>query len=102
MKSAYVHRLSFNRRNYERQRKRPGRSNFGPHGPPPGAQRLAVLAKHVWAQGDTYASLASKHYGDISEPYWRLIYEFNRAVIGDHPNDIKLGPRSKSRCCRRN
>ncbi len=57
----------------------------------PGAQRLAVLAKHVWAQGDTYAGLASKHYGDISEPYWRLIYEFNRAVIGDHPNDIKIG-----------
>lgn len=47
--------------------------------------------KHVWTKEDTYASLAQKYYGSFKEPYWRLIYEHNKAIIGNHPNDIRLG-----------
>ncbi len=47
--------------------------------------------KHVWTKEDTYASLAQKYYGKFTEPYWRLIYEHNKAIIGDHPNAIRVG-----------
>lgn len=51
----------------------------------------AAVVKHVWTNEDTYASLAFKHYGSIKEPYWRLIYNHNKHIIGDHPNHIKTG-----------
>lgn len=51
----------------------------------------AATVKHVWGKEDTYASLAFKHYGSIKEPFWRLIYEHNKAIIGDHPNAIREG-----------
>ncbi len=55
------------------------------------AHRPAPLAKHVWTKDDTYASLAQKYYGSAQEPYWRLIYEYNKTIIGDHPNAIRVG-----------
>jgi nucleoid-associated protein YgaU len=51
----------------------------------------AEVLKHVWTKEDTYASLAQKYYGSSQEPYWRLIYEQNKAIIGDHPNAIRVG-----------
>ena len=51
----------------------------------------AAVIKHVWTREDTYADLAFKYYGSIKEPYWRLIYEHNKKIIGNHPNDIRLG-----------
>jgi len=54
-------------------------------------KQAAQVIKHVWGPEDTYASLAFKHYGSIKEPYWRLIYENNKAIIGDHPNAIREG-----------
>jgi len=51
----------------------------------------APVIKHVWTSEDTYADLAFKFYGSIKEPYWRLIYEHNKAIIGNHPNDIRVG-----------
>ncbi len=51
----------------------------------------AKVIKHVWTNEDTYASLAFTHYGSIQEPYWRLIYDHNKAIIGDHPNHIRTG-----------
>ena len=47
--------------------------------------------KHVWTSEDTYADLAFKHYGSMQEPYWRLIYDHNKQIIGNHPNDIRVG-----------
>jgi len=55
------------------------------------AAEKAKIIKHVWTNEDTYASLAFKHYGSIQEPYWRLIYDHNKAIIGDHPNNIRTG-----------
>lgn len=54
------------------------------------AAKLAVV-KHVWKVTDTYAALAFEHYGSIKEPYWRLIYNHNKAIIGNNPNDIRVG-----------
>lgn len=55
------------------------------------AAKAAAGIKHVWTSEDTYASLAFKYYGSMKEPYWRLIYEHNKAIIGNHPNDIRVG-----------
>ncbi len=55
------------------------------------AARTSAIKKHVWTREDTYASLAYENYGNMTEPYWRLIYEHNRELIGDHPNNIKVG-----------
>ena len=55
------------------------------------AAAKAAIVKHVWTNQDTYAELAYKHYGSMKEAYWRLIYEHNKHIIGDHPNHIKTG-----------
>lgn len=55
------------------------------------AKQAAQTIKHVWTREDTYAGLAQQYYGSIKEPYWRLIYEHNKAIIGNHPNDIRVG-----------
>ena len=55
------------------------------------AARAAQVIKHVWSSEDTYSNLAFKYYGSIKEPYWRLFYEHNKAIIGQHPNDIRVG-----------
>ncbi len=55
------------------------------------AANAAAVVKHVWTKDDTYASLAQKYYGSFQEPYWRLIYDHNKAIIGDHPNAIRVG-----------
>ena len=59
--------------------------------PPPAQGTALPLAKHTWTIEDTYAGLAFKYYGSIQEPYWRLIYEYNKAIIGNNPNDIRVG-----------
>ncbi len=51
----------------------------------------APVIKHVWTREDTYASLAQQYYGSIKEPYWRLIYDHNKEIIGGHPNNIRVG-----------
>jgi nucleoid-associated protein YgaU len=55
------------------------------------AAAAAAVIKHVWTSEDTYAGLAFKYYKSIQEPYWRLIYNQNKAIIGNHPNDIRVG-----------
>ncbi len=55
------------------------------------AAKAAAVVKHVWTSEDTYASLALKHYGKFTEPYWRLIYNHNKDIIGNHPNAIRVG-----------
>lgn len=52
---------------------------------------LGPTVKHVWTRKDTYAELAFKYYGSMEEAYWRLIYDTNKDIIGNHPNDIKVG-----------
>ena len=55
------------------------------------AAEKAAAIKHVWTNDDTYAGLAQKFYGSAKEPYWRLIFEFNKDIIGADPNMIRTG-----------
>ena len=55
------------------------------------AALLKIKAEHKVAAGDTLGGLALKYYGKTSKDYWMLIYEANKALIGDNPNIIKAG-----------
>ena len=59
------------------------------------AARLAaipkVIAEHTVAVDQTLSDIALKHYGNATRPYFMVIYEFNKAVIGDNPGIIRPG-----------
>jgi len=46
---------------------------------------------YVVKPGDTLSEIAEHFYGNGTEPFWRRIYNANRAVIGNDPNLIKPG-----------
>ena len=52
--------------------------------PSPGAGQ-----NYTVAAGDTLATIAARVYGD--EGLWRRIYDANRNVIGDNPDNLKVG-----------
>lgn len=56
-----------------------------------GAPKPQVIAEHTVGGGDTLGHIALKYYGHATEPYWRVIYEANKALIGDDPNKVKRG-----------
>jgi nucleoid-associated protein YgaU len=60
------------------------------------AQRMAEEAastarKHVVQSGETLSHLALKYYGSAIKDKWMIIYEANKAVIGDNPNKVRVG-----------
>ena len=46
---------------------------------------------YVVKPGDTLSEIALYFYGNGTEPYWRRIYDANKAVIGNDPDLIKPG-----------
>ena len=46
---------------------------------------------YVVRQGDTLSEIALHFYGNGTEPFWRRIYNANRAVVGDDPDLIRPG-----------
>lgn len=44
---------------------------------------------YIIQRGETLSHIALHYYGDANK--WNLIYEANRAVIGDNPNFIRAG-----------
>jgi len=48
-----------------------------------------AVKKHVVVSGDTLSGIAKKYYGDAGK--YMVIYEANKAVIGDNPDMIKVG-----------
>jgi len=46
---------------------------------------------YVVKPGDTLSEIALDFYGNGTEPYWRRIYDANKAVIGNNPDLIKPG-----------
>jgi nucleoid-associated protein YgaU len=56
---------------------------------PVSAQKF--IAEHKVVQGDTLGGIALKYYGSAVKEKWMLIYEANKAVIGDNPNLIRIG-----------
>jgi len=49
------------------------------------------MTQYTVQPGDTLSIIAQKFYGDGSEASWRKIYEANRAVIGNDPNQLQAG-----------
>lgn len=60
---------------------------FGAHAAAP----VPALAKHTIQQGETLSGIAQKYYGHSVRDYWMVIYEANKAAIGDNPGLIKPG-----------
>lgn len=55
------------------------------------AQQQKLMAEHTVAAGETLSHLSLKYYGSAVKEKWMLIYEANKAVIGDDPNKIRTG-----------
>lgn len=47
-----------------------------------------VIAVHTLKDNETWSHLALRYYGDMSEPYWRYMYEFNKEMVGDNYKSI--------------
>ena len=50
-----------------------------------------TIAEHTVGGGDTLSHIALEYYGHATKPYWMLIYEANKSLIGDDPNKVKRG-----------
>ena len=50
-----------------------------------------VIAEHTVGGGDTLSHIALEYYGHATKPYWMVIYEANKSLIGDDPNKVKRG-----------
>ena len=59
--------------------------------PTPGPTAVAAdgTTRHRVTATDTLATIAQQYYGQ--QRLWTLIYDANRAVIGDNPNAIPVG-----------
>ena len=54
-----------------------------------------VIAEHTVGDRDTLSHLALKYYGHATKPYWMVIYEANKDLIGSNPNRVKVGLKLK-------
>ena len=54
-------------------------------------QPKKMLAEHTIGEGETLSQIALKYYGHATREYWMVIYNANKAVIGDDPGKIKPG-----------
>ena len=52
---------------------------------------MKMIAQHTLKEGETLSHLALKYYGSTEKNKWMLIYEANKAVIGDDPGKIRPG-----------
>jgi nucleoid-associated protein YgaU len=49
------------------------------------------IAQHTVASEETLSHIALKYYGHATKPYYMLVYDANKRVIGDDPNSVKPG-----------
>ena len=49
------------------------------------------ITAHLVGFKDTLSGIAYKYYGIASEPYYRLIYEANKEIIGPNMNLLRAG-----------
>ncbi len=50
-----------------------------------------VMAEHTVAANETLSHISLKYYGSAVKEKWMVIYEANKAVIGDDPGRIRSG-----------
>lgn len=55
------------------------------------AERAQIIAEHTLTPDETLSHLALKYYGFGYEPYWRVIYNANKELIGDNPGHVHPG-----------
>lgn len=55
------------------------------------AAKPKFIAEYKVQPEDTLSHVALKYYKHATRDYWMLIYEANKAVIGDNPNMIHPG-----------
>ncbi len=53
--------------------------------------QAAVVATHTVGANETLSHIALRYYGHATPPYYKLIYEFNKDVIGENMNVIRAG-----------
>lgn len=56
-----------------------------------GFAKAAVIATHTVGANETLSHIALRYYGHATPPYYKVIYEFNKAVIGENMNIIRAG-----------
>lgn len=50
-----------------------------------------IKAEHTVGADETLSHIALKYYGSAAKEKWMIIYEANKAVIGDDPGRIRSG-----------
>lgn len=55
------------------------------------AAKAQIIAEHTLKADETLSHLALKYYGSAYEPYWRVIYEANKELIGENPARVRPG-----------
>ena len=53
--------------------------------------KAKILATHTLTTKEALSDLALKYYGHATEPYWKIIYEANKDVIGNNPSAVRSG-----------
>jgi nucleoid-associated protein YgaU len=57
----------------------------------PGTTARKIIATHTVRDTDTLSGIAFKYYGSAVREYWMVIFEYNKAVIGNNPGVIRPG-----------
>lgn len=55
------------------------------------AERAKIITEHTLKTDETLSHLALKYYHNGYEPYWRVIYEANKELIGPNPGRVRPG-----------
>lgn len=55
------------------------------------AERANIITEHTLKADETLSHLALKYYNSGYEPYWRVIYEANKELIGPNPARVRPG-----------
>ena len=55
------------------------------------AQAPKFIAEHTITEDDTLSHVALKYYGHATRDYWMVIYEANKAIIGDDAGKVRPG-----------
>ena len=46
---------------------------------------------HIVQPGENLSYIAKYYYGDENEAHWITLYNFNREIIGENPDLIRVG-----------
>ena len=50
-----------------------------------------IITEHTLTSKETLSHLSLKYYNHATKPYWMVIYDANKDVIGDNPNRVRAG-----------